>query len=67
LDIDWALNDNNYFNNSIIKHIQHYLDTVLKYEEVHEGLIQEKIDTLINNLLKIFNDSTSLKYLNTSN
>ncbi|CAF2833729.1 unnamed protein product [Rotaria sp. Silwood2] len=65
-DINAVLNDNNYFNDNILNYIEHYLDQFSSYPKLNEEEIQKGFDQLIVNLLNTLNNSTSLKYLNTS-
>ncbi|CAF5178796.1 unnamed protein product, partial [Rotaria sp. Silwood1] len=65
-DIDVALNDNNSFNDNILNYIEYYSDQFLSYSKLNEEEIQKGFDQLIVNLLNTLNNSTSLKYLNTS-
>ncbi|CAF1354068.1 unnamed protein product [Rotaria sp. Silwood1] len=57
-DMDAVLNDNNY--------IKHYSNQFSSYSKLNEEEIQIGFDQLIVNLLNILNNSTSLKYLDTS-
>ncbi|CAF4005588.1 unnamed protein product [Rotaria sordida] len=65
-DINVVLNDNNYFNDNILNYIKHYSDQFSSYPKLNEEEIQKEFDQLIINLLNTLNNSTSLKYLNTS-
>ncbi|CAF1417820.1 unnamed protein product [Rotaria sp. Silwood1] len=57
-DMDAVLNDNNY--------IKHYSNQFSSYSKLNEEEIQKGFDQLIVNILNILNNSTSLKYLDTS-
>ena len=65
-DINVALKDNNYFNDSILNYIEHDSNQFSSYPKLNEEEIQKGFDQLIVNLLNTLNNSTSLKYLNTS-
>jgi hypothetical protein len=65
-DINVALKENNYFNDSILNYIEHDSNQFSSYPKLNEEEIQKGFDQLIVNLLNISNNSTSLKYLNTS-
>ncbi|CAF3248316.1 unnamed protein product [Rotaria sp. Silwood2] len=60
------LKDNNYFNDNILNYIEHYSNQFSSYPKLNEEEIQKGFDQLIVNLLNTLNNSTSLKYLNTS-
>ncbi|CAM4743378.1 unnamed protein product [Rotaria magnacalcarata] len=65
-DINAALKDNNYFDDNILNYIEHYSNQFSSYPKLNEEEIQKGFDQLIVNLLNASNNSTSLKYLNTS-
>ncbi|CAF2711151.1 unnamed protein product [Rotaria sp. Silwood2] len=65
-NINVVLNDNNYFNDNILNYIEHYSKQFSSYPKLNEEDIQKGFDQLIVNLLNTLNNSTSLKYLNTS-
>ncbi|CAF3388968.1 unnamed protein product [Rotaria socialis] len=65
-DINVALKDNNYFDDNISNYIEHYSNQFSSYPKLNEEEIQKGFDQLIVNLLNASNNSTSLKYLNTS-
>ncbi|CAF3904564.1 unnamed protein product [Rotaria sp. Silwood1] len=65
-DINVVLKDNNYFNDNILNYIEHYSNQFSSYPKLNEEEIQKEFDQLIVNLLNTLNNSTSLKYLNTS-
>ncbi|CAF1638342.1 unnamed protein product [Rotaria magnacalcarata] len=65
-DINVALKDNNYFDDNILNYIEHYSNQFSSYPKLNEEEIQKGFDQLIVNLLNTSNNSTSLKYLNTS-
>ncbi|CAF3369654.1 unnamed protein product [Rotaria socialis] len=60
------LKDNNYFDDNISNYIEHYSNQFSSYPKLNEEEIQKGFDQLIVNLLNASNNSTSLKYLNTS-
>ncbi|CAF4520253.1 unnamed protein product, partial [Rotaria socialis] len=60
------LKDNNYFDDNISNYIEHYSNQFSSYPKLNEEEIQKGFDQLIVNLLNTSNNSTSLKYLNTS-
>ncbi|CAF3856002.1 unnamed protein product, partial [Rotaria sp. Silwood1] len=65
-DINVVLNDNNSFNDNILNYIEYYSNQFSSYPKLNEEEIQKGFDQLIINLLNTLNNSTSLKYLNTS-
>ncbi|CAF5086346.1 unnamed protein product, partial [Rotaria sp. Silwood1] len=65
-DINIVLKDNNYNNDNILNHVEHYSNQFSSYPELNEKQIQDKFDDLIVNLLNTLNNSTQLKYIHTS-
>ncbi|CAF4103550.1 unnamed protein product, partial [Rotaria sp. Silwood2] len=65
-DMEVILKDNNYFNDNILNYIEHYSNQFSSYPKLNEEEIQKGFDQLIVNLFNTLNNSTSLKYLNTS-
>jgi hypothetical protein len=65
LNINLILKDNDYFSHDIENSIQNYLYRITSNSKITESLFQTAFDELIMDLLSIFNNCTSLKYLST--
>ncbi|CAF3709993.1 unnamed protein product [Rotaria socialis] len=65
-NINEVLEDNNYLNDNILNCIENYSNQFSTYPIFNKEAMQNGFDQLLANLLNTSNNSTTLKYLNTS-